>query len=132
VVTSSRARRNRPAKSEAERWAEPLEDALASTLGRDLLSALGSDAVVIRPWDAAVHPAFEVAVDVSRFQRVSAEAVELAARWTIRDDAGRVRLARESHLRQATAGGDARAAVAALSQALAALSLELATAIRGL
>jgi uncharacterized lipoprotein YmbA len=117
--------------AEAERWAEPLDGALAATLARNLARALGSDAV-LPPGDGAAHAAFEAALAVSRCERISAREVELAVRWTIRDDSGRVRLTRESRLRQATAGSGAGDAVAALSQALAALSVELAAALREL
>ena len=77
--------------SEFERWAEPLGDAFASTLRQDLAATLPSDAIVVYPWNAPTHPDVEIAIDVLRFERVSDRAVEVAARWTIRDATGQVR-----------------------------------------
>jgi uncharacterized protein len=115
--------------AENERWAEPLRDALVTTLRQDLAAALPGDRVVAHPWDSAEHPDRELAIEVLRFERVSDQAVELEARWQLRDGAGQLRLAKESRIRQATSGADAQAAVAALSQLLSLLSHELILAL---
>jgi uncharacterized lipoprotein YmbA len=116
--------------SDVERWAEPLGDALASRLKDDLAPLLSNDQISLYPWDPTLHPDADVAIDVLRFERISDQSVELGARWTIRDATGRVRNAKESHLREPAAGADAQSAVAALSRAVAALGREIAEAIQ--
>lgn len=113
--------------SDIERWAEPLADGLTSALRQDLAAALGDANVITQPGMA--HVDADVTVDVIRCERVGADAVELVARWKLRDGAGNVQLVKDSRLRQPTGGGDAQAGVAALSQAVATLAGEIATAI---
>ena len=114
--------------SDIERWAEPLGDALASTLRQDLAAALPDAMVVVQP-DATQHVDADVVVDVMRFERVADNAVELSVRWKLRDGAGNVQLVKDARIRQETSDAKAAAAVAALSQALVTLAGELAQTI---
>ncbi|HWE29978.1 MAG TPA: PqiC family protein [Polyangia bacterium] len=113
--------------SDIERWAEPLGDGLTSTLRHDLAAALGDANVLVQP--GATHVDADVTVDVVRCERVGADAVELVARWKLRDGNGNVQLVKDAHVRLTTARADAQSAVAALSQAVATLAGEIATAI---
>ena len=114
--------------SDIERWAEPLGDALTSTLRQDVAAALPDAMVVVQP-DVSQHVDAQIVVEVMRFERVADNAVELAVRWKLRDGSGNVQLAKDARIRQATTDAKAPAAVAALSQALATLAAELAAAI---
>jgi uncharacterized lipoprotein YmbA len=115
--------------SDFDRWGEPLKDSFSRTLVRDLTGQLGEGHVVERPY--ATQPKLLLDVDVRRFERTAGNTVTLDAVWTLRDAAsGETVVRKESSLRQPVSGHDTQASVAALSQALAALSAEIAGAVR--
>jgi uncharacterized protein len=128
ILTRASAAELRP--SDVERWGEPLEDAVPRVLGRNLALELGTLDVRLFPWFREDQPELQVAVDVERFEREGDEGV-VAARYEVRDlRAGGRTLTREAEHRAPAASGDAGATVDALSAALAALSRELAGAVR--
>jgi uncharacterized lipoprotein YmbA len=109
-----------------ELWAEPLRVSVPRTMEQNLATLLGSGRVRQSPWSGPAPPDLVVSVDVHRFEKTSAGKVELAAHWTITDGRGETEpLRRETHLSYATAAGT-QAAVAAMSEALAALSRAIA------
>jgi uncharacterized lipoprotein YmbA len=116
-----------------ELWAEPLRDSLPRTVEQNLATLLGRGRVQHMPWTGPSPPDLVVAVEVRRFERTSTGKVELAARWRILDGNGESeRLCRETHVSYATAGTSTQAAVASMSEGLAALSREIANGVRGL
>ncbi|MGZ3405257.1 MAG: PqiC family protein [Polyangia bacterium] len=117
--------------SEYDRWGEPLKDSFTRALRQDLALRLGKDQVTQSPWEAARAPDVVVDVDVRRFERVDDVAAELQADWSLRSGKdGTVALNKEATLRQPLRGSDAQATATALSEAVAALSAEIAAAAR--
>jgi uncharacterized lipoprotein YmbA len=119
--------------SEYHRWAEQLDRGLQRVLGADLSSLLSSDRVVLSAWQRGEVRA-EVHLSVQRFECDERGRVVLEARWRIATPGGEGTLrAGHSHItRQGPALlTDPEGAVGALSQALADLSQEIATAVRG-
>jgi uncharacterized lipoprotein YmbA len=113
-----------------ELWAEPLRDSVPRTLERDLMTALGDGTVQRSPWTGAAPPEVAVSVEIRRFEKTSVRTVELAASWTIREGgSGTVRMRRDTSLSIATEAST-QAAVVAMSDALAALSREIAGGLR--
>jgi uncharacterized lipoprotein YmbA len=114
---------------ETARWAEPLEGAFQSTLALDISSQLGAD-VILHPWYATETPTYSVSVEVFRFERDEKGTAHLSARWELRDSFGEV-IATDSFLTSEEPKGEAVAgSVSAQSRAVAALSRQVADAIR--
>ena len=117
---------------EAERWAQPLEESLRYAVASDLGMLLWTDRMVVHPWYTASAPSYSVSVDITRFERGPDGAASLHARWTVRDAEGAV-LATEPFVREWPTGGDSiGAAVNAQSQLVAAMSRDIADALRRL
>jgi uncharacterized lipoprotein YmbA len=112
-----------------ELWAEPLRDSVPRTIERDLGAALGDRAVQRSPWTGAAPPEIVVTVEIRRFEKTSQARVELAATWTIEAQADGARLRRETRLSLVT-DTSTQAAVAVMSDALAALSRDIAGGMR--
>jgi hypothetical protein len=117
------------ALAETERWAEPLATNLLRTLEENLERLLPLSSYVDYPWYPAEAPDYAVALDVRRFEVDASGAVVLDATWQIAR--GDVRLdGRAARITEQADGPGRAAAVAAHSRALAALSQEIAEAVR--
>jgi uncharacterized lipoprotein YmbA len=113
------------------RWAEPLREGIARTLRQDLATASGARQVALYPWPITTRVDLAVGVDILRFEPDARGAVELAARWTIRETAhGHVLAVHDSHVTEPVEGAGNGAEVAALSRALAELAREIAAGLR--
>jgi len=128
----TRVSQNRFAVAENDRWAEPLEENFSRVLGQNLSILLYTDKIVTYPWEGSQRPAYQVQVEVLRFESNAQQAVELWARWTIMDRDKKTVAMRESFLTQPAKDNSTEASVAALSEVLGSLSQEIATTIRGL
>lgn len=126
----TRTAENQLTLAEYDRWGEDLGDSLGRVLRQDLQERLGNQPVALYPWQSGQPPPLGVAVEVQRFERAGERAVELRARFTVRDAGGRVLATRDVDLRRATPGTTPGDAVAALSDALGALADAIADALR--
>jgi uncharacterized lipoprotein YmbA len=118
--------------NEFARWASPLDELIAETVGANLLSYLALGDVVQFPWARAVAPNYGVSLTLLRFEASAADSVELAGRWEIRDGAGAgVAGPTSVELHRAAEPGPQGVAVA-LSALLARLSSDIADALRNL
>ena len=82
------------------------------------------------PWESTRSPAYQVEVEVLRFEANAAGDVQMSARWTVIDTNKKIPLrSGESLLARQPAAKSTDAAVAALSETLADLSREIANAI---
>jgi uncharacterized lipoprotein YmbA len=111
---------------ETARWGEPFAGMAARVLLDDLERALGAERGVLYPWTRTLAPDPVVEVDVERFERDSAGAALLDARWRVRTG-GAVRTGATRLVEPGTGPGN-DAAVAALSRALGRLAEEIARA----
>jgi uncharacterized lipoprotein YmbA len=120
-----RVRVNEVVVTEQQRWAEPLRGAIARVVAANLASALGARVAVQRDGDAD----YRVTLDVQRFE--SGDEALIDAAWTVVPRNGERRsgrtVAREKPRRK-----EYDALAAAHSAALAAISREIAEAIRSL
>ena len=124
---------NRVVVDEFNRWAAPLPASIARTLAENLSVLLGTPRVVSGPLAASFDPAYRVSVDIQRFDSIRGQGVVVDAVWVVRRSAaGGTVTSGRSTLREAAAGegGDYEALAAAHSRALAALSRDIAAAIR--
>jgi uncharacterized lipoprotein YmbA len=122
---------NELAVSDTDRWGEPLREGFTRTLRQNLVALLGTERVVIYPWDPAAAPDLAITIEVLQFERTTKGTAELAVRWTIELGSDRTPLmTQETHLSRAIEGEETRAAVAALNAGLVALSEQIAAAVR--
>jgi len=116
---------NQVAIAEQARWAEPLRHAIARVVAANLARDLGARAAMQRGAEAD----YRIALDVQRFESTPGEGVLVDALWTVSGPKGARRSGR-SLVRESVKGRDYDALAAAHSAALAAISREIAAAIR--
>lgn len=119
--------------AEFHRWAEPLEPLLVRTISGELYALLDAADVIPLPQrrDAPLDRVVEI--DIVRLDADQAGQVALDARWWVYDGGGE-KLLQSGRSQIAEAGApppDYDAIVAAMSRAVAAVSRDIATAIRG-
>jgi uncharacterized lipoprotein YmbA len=128
----TRISQNRFAVAENDRWAEPLEENFSRVLSQNLSILLQTDRIVAYPWVRSQQPTYQVQVEVLRFESNAEQVIELWARWNILDDAKKTVGLKESYLTQPARDKSTEASVAALSETVAELSRDIASAIRNL
>jgi uncharacterized protein len=128
----TRISQNRFAVAENDRWAEPLDENFSRVLSQNLSILLQIDRVVAFPWERNQRPSYQIQVEVLRFEPNAEQVVELWARWSIMDGAKKTISLKESYLTQPARDKSTEASVAALSEAVAELSRDIASAIRNL
>jgi uncharacterized lipoprotein YmbA len=129
----SRVSQNRLAIAENDRWAESLADNFSRVLAQNLAALLGTDRVILYPWPGNRRPAFQVEIEVLRFESDASGNAQLFARWTVRDTGDRkLSVVRESRSARPLKGTSTEASVAALSEALGELSQEIAQTVRAI
>jgi len=99
-------------------------------MAENLSRELGTDAVVTFPWERAVLPDFQVAIDIRRFDATGSGEIQLSAQWRILGDDGRKLFAiQKSEFIEPMENAGFAAQVAAQSRALARLSNAIAVQI---
>jgi uncharacterized protein len=125
-----RSAQNRFQVSEYERWAEPLDENFTRVLSQNLAILLQTDWIVPYPWLNSRKPNFQIEIEVLHFEPNAARDVQLAARWLVIDGRNKQPLnLKESRLTRHVNQGSIDASVAALSEAVADLSREIANAV---
>lgn len=118
---------------EFDRWGGTLETNITWVMAENLSQVLSTDAVVTFPWERAVVPDYQVAIDIRRFDPAPDNQVLLSVQWRILGDEGRKLYAIEkSEFSEAMEGSGFASQVAAQSRALARLSDAVAARIRSL
>ena len=128
----TRISQNRFAVAENDRWAEPLDENFSRVLSQNLSILLQTDRIVAYPWERSQQPAYQVQVEVLRFEPNAEQLVELSARWIIVDGAKKTISSRESYLTHPARDKSTEASVAAMSDVVGGLSKEIAADIRAL
>jgi len=117
--------------AEFAQWAEPLERNVARVLADNLALLLQTDRVSLFPFPPSSAVETRVEVEITRFGREPDRSVSLAARWRLLRGNGRELLPMRKSFYQVESEGLGHAAsVAAMSEALARLSRDVAEAIR--
>jgi uncharacterized lipoprotein YmbA len=125
----SRVEGTRIVLSATERWAEPLDQAVLRVLAIDLQRAMGAGRVVSYPWYECDKPGVEVEIAFSRCERDETGKVVVAARWSVRGlEGGAAPIEKESRIVRETTGPGGASTALALSQGLAELCREIASA----
>ena len=110
------------------RWAEPLRDAVPRLLRQDLAALLGDGKVWVAPLPAGVNVQRLLRVELLALQADAARSsVQLQARWTLSDPAGRAPVQSQVvNVSEAVPGSDVDALVVAHRRALWRLAERLA------
>jgi uncharacterized lipoprotein YmbA len=124
-----RTGRNRVLLAEQSRWAEPLKDGIARVVAANLAQLLGKARVSVSSQGMGDDAGYRVSIDVQRFESAPGEAATLDVLWAVRI-AGRTLSAGRSSIREPVDGGGDEALVAAHERALAAISRDIAAALR--
>lgn len=119
---------NRVAVDEFNRWAAPLDQSIARTVAGDLSALLGTPRVATAPM-AYFDATYRVTIEVQRFESVPGQDAALDAVWVVRAKHGETRSGRTT-VREPASDPSIDALAAAHSRALAALSGDVAAAIR--
>ncbi len=126
----SRQGDNNLAVNEFHRWADALETQFTLVLAENLSTELSTINIKTYPWEHPFSPAYQLYVDVRRFDGTPGESVTLQAMWWLvntRDDTPV--LTRRSSFRIPTKDDSMAAYVAAHNEALDKLSRDIATDI---
>ena len=127
IVTRSGA--NQVVINEFERWAGPLKGEIARVISDNLTQQLSDASVFAYPQGTTLIADYRVIVDLQRFDSALGEAATVEVLWQVRPAKGEPKNGR-AVAREAVTGKDYDALVAAHNRALAAVSGEIAAAIR--
>jgi len=120
---------NQVSFSEFERWVGALKDEIALAVAANLKQSLGGAAVFAYPVSGGMNADVNVQLYVQRFDAVLGDAATVEVLWQVSPARGAARTGRSS-VREPVAGAGYDAVVAAHGRALAAVSRDVATAIR--
>ncbi|MBW1865923.1 MAG: membrane integrity-associated transporter subunit PqiC [Deltaproteobacteria bacterium] len=124
---------NKLTVSEFHRWGGYFDQDFLRVLAQDISILMPKSRVIEFPWGDRADPDFRIAFNVQQFDGQPGNSVLLNTVWTIKERKGTKALyAKRSIIRQPVSGNDYEALVAAHSQALAALSREIAAAIKNI
>jgi uncharacterized protein len=116
--------------SETNRWAEPLADNFRHVLANDLSNLLDTTNIVQYPWDPETRLDYIVHIQVQRFEPDTSGNAQLTARWDLRTpQSDQVLASREAQLSRPMTSLAGDAAAAALSEDVAELAGQIASAI---
>ena len=111
------------------RWAEPLNDAIARAVAGDLETLLGGATVAVAPL-ANFTPTWRVTLRVQRFESTLGASALVDAVWVVRKEPAGEAHAGHTLARETVSGPGFEALAEAHSRALATISADIAAAIR--
>jgi len=120
---------NRVEILEAHQWASPLKSEITRIIAKDLTALLRSSRISGYPRNPGPDSDFRVLVDIQLFDMAAGKGVDLEASWSINRSGGAIKNGKTS-LHEAVGSTSNDAQVAAFSRALAAVSKDIAEAIR--
>jgi hypothetical protein len=115
-----------------DRWGEPLDDVFPRVMAENLSVLLATDRVFLLPQRRATTIDYQVEVEVTRFDADVGGPAVLSARWEIFDNDGNALVVDRSTFTETIGSEDYGAIATAMSQTVAALSREIASAITAL
>jgi uncharacterized lipoprotein YmbA len=116
--------------AEESRWAESLKDSIPRVIADNLAALLDEAEVTTDSQSAAAAADYRVLIDIQRFDSALGDAATLEVLWTVAGAKDSAAATGRSRVRELARGTDYGAIVAAHSRALAAVSRDIAAAIR--
>lgn len=123
---------NRVALVEQARWAEPLQSGIGNVVAANLSRLLGGAWVSAYPQSSTTAADYQVLLDVQRFDSAPGSAATIEVLWKVSNAKGAVVKAGRSAVSEPTNGSGNEALVAAHDRALAAVSRDIALALKGI
>ena len=120
---------NRVELEEFNRWAEPLNQNIASVVAGDLAALLGTSQVAAGPL-ANFQPDYSVNIRIQRFDSVRGQSAQVEALWVVHKSAGGASQSGHTIASEPVTNASFDALAAAHSRALAKVSADIADAIR--
>ena len=119
--------------ADLERWAGPLNENVANVLVDNLSVLLPGGEFIKFPWQVNIPITYQVIIDITRFDGMPGDDVNLRARWGIVGEGGKKVLTnKQSVLSEPIQGNTIAEMVSAQSRLLAAFSREIAEEIKRL
>ena len=116
--------------NEFARWAAPLKDEIPRVIADNLTQLLNGARVATHPQSGNADTDYLLAIGVQRFDSALGDAATVEVLWTVRPPKGGAPKTGRSVVREPVQARDYDALVAAHSRALAAVSRDIAEAIR--
>jgi uncharacterized lipoprotein YmbA len=114
-------------------WAGSLRDEILRIVSANLKSACPGVTVLPHPWPGSDPPTVRFRLSILSFEGHPGGEVDLKVAWRVEDkQTGQVPLRRETHVRRSVSGDDLEAYTAAMGQALAGLTREMAKDVAAL
>jgi uncharacterized lipoprotein YmbA len=114
-------------------WAGSLRDEILRVVSANLKSACPGVTVLPHPWSGSDPPTVRLRLSILSFEGHPGGEVDLKVAWYVEERrADQAPLRRETHVRRSVKGDDLEAYAAAMGQALAGLSREMAKDIAAL
>ena len=129
-----RTDKNTLSLSEFHKWAEPLEDNIATVVAANLNQLLPQAQVLLDPRSRLPNH-YRIEIKVSRFDSDSAGHIRLLAQWVIIDASQRdlaYVVVKDANIKRDAVSGEHAAIAQGMSAALAQLSEEIANALKPL
>lgn len=118
---------------EFHRWAGRLDESFARVLAENISLLLGTDQVLVYPWQADFKPHYRIAMEVRYFEGQWDEGVLLDVIWTLASQASqKTQTTRKSVIKESLSATTFEELVAAQSRAIAQLSREIVREIQNL
>jgi uncharacterized lipoprotein YmbA len=119
--------------ADLDRWAAPLQENITNVLTDNLTTLLSTGSILKFPWKTTLPIEYQIVLEITRFDGMPGDNVDLRARWAILGENGRNVYAKAKTVLTERIGGDTIAEmVSALSRLVAKLSLEIAQEIKRL
>jgi uncharacterized lipoprotein YmbA len=116
--------------SRGHQWAEPLKDGVARVVAENLALLIPTEAVVLFPWRSPRTVTYRVTMEIFRFDGSLGGSMRLTAQWRLLDGHGKELVLRAVSLDEPAPEPSYAALVAAQDRLLAAVSRDIAAAIR--
>jgi uncharacterized lipoprotein YmbA len=116
--------------AEFDQWAAPLRDNFTRVLAGNLSVLVPTERVNLFPWGKDTAIDYEIAVEVAQFEGVLGGECSLLAHWTVLRRGGRTAPTTGTSIHREPAGHSYATLVAAHTRLVAALSRDIATALK--
>ena len=119
--------------ADLDRWAAPLNEIITNVLVDNFSALLSTGSILKFPWKATIPIDYQIVLEITRFDGMPGDNVDMRARWGILGENGRKVLSKKQTVLTEPIGGDTIAEmVSAQSRLVAKLSHEIAEEIKKL
>ncbi len=119
--------------ADLDRWAAPLTEMITNVLVDNLSALLSTGSILKFPWRMKIPIDYQIVLEITRFDGMPGDNVDMRARWGILgEDGQKVYAEKKTVLTEPLAGDTITEMVSAQSRLMAKLSLEIAEEIKKL